>query len=111
MVGKNLIVQNNGYPEDDVDEEEQPSTSQKIESVPDEPHTTETGQQLAEQAIALQNGLQQHTVSANFLLLNWFKSFSWHSIFRNEKLQSIRQRISKCFFNVQKLQKFLFYNV
>lgn len=37
MVGKNLIVQCNGYPPDDVDEE-QPSTSHKLSNtVPDEP--------------------------------------------------------------------------
>jgi hypothetical protein len=53
MVGKNLIVQNNGYPADDIDEEEPSTSGTQKESVPDEPHATETGQQLLNQALKM----------------------------------------------------------
>jgi hypothetical protein len=54
MIGKNLIVQNNGYPETDIDEDEPSTSGIQKESVPDEPHVTKTGQQLADQALAFQ---------------------------------------------------------
>lgn len=38
MVGKNLIVQCNGYPVDDIpDDEPSPSSSQKSDTIPEEP--------------------------------------------------------------------------
>lgn len=41
MVGKNLIVQCNGYPPDDIPDDEPSTSTQQKDNVPDEPYANQ----------------------------------------------------------------------